>query len=217
MALRARSETRVRTKWVTHRKATGNPKHADFETGKIATVAARFPSLRCDVVSHNKSFLRQNHPLPLLLSLRPSSPPSSLSLSFSQPEIEADPYNATRGFFFAHMGWLFVKKHPDVARVGRTLSFADLEAGPVVMFQYSLGRWFSLFMCFVLPGLLARGLWGEDSWRPLWVAGALRYCAVMHCTWLVNSAAHILGDHPYDNDSWASENSLVSLFAGGEG
>lgn len=29
-------------------------------------------------------------------------------------EMDADPHNATRGFFFAHMGWLYVKKHPDV-------------------------------------------------------------------------------------------------------
>lgn len=27
-------------------------------------------------------------------------------------ETDADPHNATRGFFFAHMGWLLVKKHP---------------------------------------------------------------------------------------------------------
>ena len=29
-------------------------------------------------------------------------------------EEDADPHNASRGFFFAHMGWLFVKKHPEV-------------------------------------------------------------------------------------------------------
>ena len=132
-------------------------------------------------------------------------------------ETDADPYNARRGFFFADMGWLFVKKHPDVAKAGRKLCFADLEADPVVMFQYRLGHRFALPMCFVLPGLLARVLWGEDFWRAFWVAGALRYCVVLHFTWLVNSAAHLFGDHPYDHDSWASENSLVSLCAGGEG
>ena len=29
-------------------------------------------------------------------------------------ETDADPHNAKRGFFFAHMGWLYVKKHPAV-------------------------------------------------------------------------------------------------------
>lgn len=27
-------------------------------------------------------------------------------------ETDADPHNVTRGFFFAHMGWLTIKKHP---------------------------------------------------------------------------------------------------------
>jgi len=34
-------------------------------------------------------------------------------------ETDADPHNATRGFFFAHMGWLLVKKHPDVIEAGK--------------------------------------------------------------------------------------------------
>lgn len=34
-------------------------------------------------------------------------------------EQDADPHNATRGFFFAHMGWLYVKKHPEVGTVSR--------------------------------------------------------------------------------------------------
>lgn len=32
-------------------------------------------------------------------------------------ETDADPHNATRGFFYAHIGWLLVKKHPDVMEV----------------------------------------------------------------------------------------------------
>jgi stearoyl-CoA desaturase (delta-9 desaturase) len=33
-------------------------------------------------------------------------------------ETDADPHNATRGFFFAHMGWLLVKKHPKYVSCG---------------------------------------------------------------------------------------------------
>ena len=50
-------------------------------------------------------------------------------------ETDADPHNATRGFFFAHMGWLYVKKHGDVVKAGRELNFDDLKADPVVMLQ----------------------------------------------------------------------------------
>jgi stearoyl-CoA desaturase (Delta-9 desaturase) len=131
-------------------------------------------------------------------------------------ETDADPHNAQRGFFFAHMGWLYVKKHPEVIAAGRTLDFSDLERDPVVMFQDRADPWFALFMCFMFPGLIAKYGWGENFWVGFWVAGALRYCFVLHCTWLVNSAAHMFGDHPYDN-SWPAENPMVSILSVGEG
>ena len=115
------------------------------------------------------------------------------------------------------MGWLYLKKHPDVVKAGRALNHADLEADSVVMFQERVDPWFALFMCFVLPGLVAGHAWGEDFWHGVWVAGALRYCIVLHFSWLVNSAAHMFGDRPYDPESWASENPVVSIGALGEG
>jgi stearoyl-CoA desaturase (delta-9 desaturase) len=60
-------------------------------------------------------------------------------------------------------------------------------------------------------------LWGDNFWHGYWVAGALRYCCVLHFTWLVNSAAHLQGDHPYDPKMWPAENPLVSIAAIGEG
>mmetsp|Transcript_29311 Transcript_29311/g.47634 ORF Transcript_29311/g.47634 Transcript_29311/m.47634 type:complete len:355 (+) Transcript_29311:108-1172(+) len=132
-------------------------------------------------------------------------------------ETDADPHNATRGFFFAHMGWLFVKKHPDVIKAGRELDFSDLDADWTVMFQKKTDPWFTLFMCFVFPALVGTFGWGEDFWTGFYVAGALRYIYVLHATWLVNSAAHLYGDHPYDPQSWPAENPFVSLGALGEG
>jgi stearoyl-CoA desaturase (delta-9 desaturase) len=132
-------------------------------------------------------------------------------------ETDADPHNATRGFFFAHMGWLLVKKHPDVIKAGRELDFTDLLEDPVVMFQKKLDPWFTLYMCFVFPAQIASRFWGEDFWNGFFVAGALRYVAVLHFTWMVNSAAHLYGDHPYDVLSYPAENPFVSLVAVGEG
>eukprot|EP01035_Chromulina_nebulosa_P020510 gene20510-26604_t len=131
-------------------------------------------------------------------------------------ETDADPHNATRGFFFAHVGWLLLKKHKAVIEAGKELNFDDLVNDPVVMFQKDLDPWFNLFMCFVFPGLVCM-LWGDSFWNGYWVAGALRYIIVLHFTWLVNSAAHFFGDHPYDPKSWPAENPLVSLGALGEG
>jgi len=131
-------------------------------------------------------------------------------------ETDADPHNATRGFFFAHMGWLLLKKHPDVIEAGKKLIYDDLVEDKVVMFQKRYDPWFALFMCFVFPGILCT-LWGDNFWNGYWVAGALRYIFVLHITWLVNSAAHLYGDHPYDSQLWPAENPIVSFLAVGEG
>jgi len=132
-------------------------------------------------------------------------------------ETDADPHNATRGFFFAHMGWLFVKKHRDVVKVGRELDFTDLLEDPFVMFQKKLDPWFTLYMSFVFPAQIASHFWGEQFWNAFFVAGGLRYTCVLHFTWLVNSAAHLYGDHPYDLLSYPAENPFVSLCSVGEG
>merc|ERR1712216_933971 len=132
-------------------------------------------------------------------------------------ETDADPHNAMRGFFYAHMGWLYVKKHPEVVRAGKELDFSDLHEDPVVMFQKKLDPWFALYMCFVFPAQIAVKFWGESFWPAFFVAGAFRYMLVLHFTWMVNSAAHLFGDHPYDVVSYPSENPYVSFFAVGEG
>ena len=131
-------------------------------------------------------------------------------------ETDADPHNAKRGFLFSHIGWLLIKKHNDVLEAGSKLQFDDLLADPIVMFQKALDPWFALFMCFFFPAILCT-LWGDSFWNGFWVAGALRYVYVLHITWLVNSAAHLYGDHPYDPTIYSAENPIVSFLAVGEG
>lgn len=50
-------------------------------------------------------------------------------------DTDADPHNAARGFFFSHMGWLMIRKHPDVRRRGGGVDLSDLEQDGAVMFQ----------------------------------------------------------------------------------
>ena len=59
--------------------------------------------------------------------------------------------------------------------------------------------------------------WGESFWNGFFVPGAFRYMWVLHCTWLVNSAAHLWGDRPYDPNSNPAENRLVAIASIGEG
>ena len=59
-------------------------------------------------------------------------------------ETDADPHNATRGFFFAHMGWLYVKKHKRVVEAGRDLNFDDLKVGAPAAWPFSTCNFFFL-------------------------------------------------------------------------
>ena len=132
-------------------------------------------------------------------------------------ETDADPHNATRGFFFAHCGWLLIKKHPEVVQAGRELDMSDMLADPVVVFQKKTDPWLNVYMCFIFPAQVASFFWGESFWNAFWVVGFLRYTVVLHFTWMVNSAAHLYGDHPYDTASYPAENPIVSWVTGGEG
>lgn len=50
-------------------------------------------------------------------------------------ETDADPHNATRGFFFSHVGWLLCKKHSEVISKGKRIDISDLMSDPVLAFQ----------------------------------------------------------------------------------
>jgi len=39
-----------------------------------------------------------------------------------------------KGFFFAHVGWLLVKKSPELVEAGKKIDVSDLLADPVVRF-----------------------------------------------------------------------------------
>ncbi|KAI1894128.1 hypothetical protein AGOR_G00112630 [Albula goreensis] len=132
-------------------------------------------------------------------------------------ETDADPHNAVRGFFFAHIGWLLVRKHPDVIERGRKLELADLKADKVVMFQKKYYKSSVVVMCFGIPMLVPWYLWGESLWVGYFIPGLLRYTIVLNATWLVNSAAHMWGNRPYDINIHPRENKFVTFSAIGEG
>ncbi|CAH4001305.1 unnamed protein product [Pieris brassicae] len=50
-------------------------------------------------------------------------------------DTDADPYNASRGLFFSHIGWLLVRKHPDVKKYGKNIDMIDIYGNPVLRFQ----------------------------------------------------------------------------------
>lgn len=131
-------------------------------------------------------------------------------------ETEADPHNAKRGFFFSHMGWLCVRKHPRVMSAGKTISMDDLKEDGLVMFQHRHYLAFFTLFAFFIPTVIPKILWGESLFTAYFIS-VLRYVSVLHATWLVNSAAHMFGMKPYDKRIGPVENMAVSFLAMGEG
>lgn len=132
-------------------------------------------------------------------------------------ETTADPHDATRGFFFSHVGWLLVRKHPDVLSKGKTIDLSDLMEDPVVRFQRRHYLLLMVTMCFVIPALAPWYLWGEPLWHAFVVCSLTRYCFTLNMTWLVNSAAHMWGNRPYDRHISPRQNLVTIVGAHGEG
>lgn len=131
-------------------------------------------------------------------------------------ETDADPHNAKRGFFFSHIGWLCVRKHPKVISAGKTINMTDLASDSLIMFQHKHYMLCFLSSAFILPTLIPALAWGESLVTAYFIA-VLRYVSVLHFTWLVNSAAHMYGMKPYDKTIGPVENMGVSVVALGEG
>lgn len=132
-------------------------------------------------------------------------------------ETDADPHNIKRGFFFAHMGWLCCKKHPDVREKGKVIDMSDLEANPLVMFQHRHFWWLSALITVLIPTMIPVYFWGERFWTSFVFSFMIRYLISLHSTWLVNSAAHYYGSRPYDAKIEARESPYVIYNGLGEG
>lgn len=132
-------------------------------------------------------------------------------------ETDGDPVNSKRGFFFSHCGWLMCRKHPDVAIKGRGIDISDLTSNPVLAFQHKYYMPLMFLACFVLPTWIPVYFWGETVGNAFIVDGVTRWIFGLHCTWLINSAAHMFGTKPYDRRLNPSNNDWVSMATFGEG
>ncbi|XP_046602986.1 acyl-CoA Delta-9 desaturase-like isoform X2 [Neodiprion virginianus] len=132
-------------------------------------------------------------------------------------ETDADPHNSNRGFFFAHVGWLMMRKHPEVIRRGRQVDMTDVLSDPIVQFHQRYFWQMKLLFCFVIPIVVPVYFWNETWYISIMSQIFIRYIAGLNFTWLVNSAAHMWGTKPYDSGISPVENLSVAIVAMGEG
>jgi len=132
-------------------------------------------------------------------------------------ETDSDPHNVNRGFFFAHIGWLFLTPHPDVVERRKHVDMSDLEADPIVMFQKKYYPIFFFLFVIALPVFIPVYFWNESLWISFFINFNFRFAITLNIAFFVNSVAHLWGAKPYDKTFKSVESLAVSIAALGEG
>lgn len=103
------------------------------------------------------------------------------------------PLALARGFWHAHMGWMFRREVTNYERFA-----PDLLADPdlrVVNRYFWLWITLSLALPTALGGVLSWSWWGAVT--AFFWAGLVRIAFLHHVTWSVNSICHMVGDRPF--------------------
>jgi len=125
---------------------------------------------------------------------------------------EKDPYAITRGFLWAHIGWLLFK--PLEAR-RNPVKAGDLLKDPMIIWQDKWWMLMGILAGYVLPAVIA--LAWHDLWGGLLIAGFLRAVINHHSTFLINSLSHCFGKQTYSDKHSARDNLFTAILTFGEG
>nr|XP_022900750.1 acyl-CoA desaturase 1-like [Onthophagus taurus] len=137
-------------------------------------------------------------------------------LNYQNSETDADPHNSNRDFFFAHIGWLMMKKHTEVIRKGASIDMSDIKNDPILVWFDRNISYLMILFCFLIPCTFIR-YYLEESWFWSFLTQLGRYVILLNGIWLVNSAAHLYGNKPYNKTINPRENLFVSIVSTGEG
>lgn len=131
-------------------------------------------------------------------------------------DTEKDPYNANRGFWFSHMGWMIMKQ--DYSLLGK-VDVSDYKCDEVIQFQHRHFFKMAMVSGVILPTLICGLGWGD--WLGGYFYAALAKVAfVHHGTFFINSLAHtsMFGATQNYSDRHTSHDSFVcALVTFGEG
>jgi stearoyl-CoA desaturase (delta-9 desaturase) len=127
---------------------------------------------------------------------------------------EPDPYDISRGFWHAHIGWILFRLKPE----SPMSVVKDLQADKLVMWQHNHYVKIAMVVGFVIPTVLGYFLGGwNGALGALLMSGIARIVFVHHMTFFINSLCHTLGSRPYDKKVSARDSALMAVFTFGEG
>ena len=130
-------------------------------------------------------------------------------------DTENDPYSATKGFWYSHMGWVMIDEENfqnDFSNV------KDLQSSKIIMWQHRNIFLIGAISGIILPALIGFLIGGIATGIGCLVWGGLvRTVFVHHGTFLINSAAHIWGTQPYSEENSSRDSFWLAFLTFGEG
>ena len=128
---------------------------------------------------------------------------------------EDDPYSATRGFWYSHIGWILVE---DENFANNFSNVKDLQQSKIVMWQHRNVFLIGALSGLILPAIIGFAVGGLTGLVGCFVwAGLARVVFVHHGTFLINSAAHIWGTQPYSEENSSRDSFWLAFLTFGEG
>ena len=136
-------------------------------------------------------------------------------------DTDDDPYDITKGFFWAHIGWLMFNPNPEPPMD----KVQDLLKDPLVAWQSRWINHIAVVVGFALPTALgylyAIGSGVMEPWvgalGGFLIPGVARITLVHHGTFCINSLCHLIGDRPYSTECTARDSWIAAIFTMGEG
>ena len=121
-----------------------------------------------------------------------------------------DPYSIKKGFWYAHVLWLFDRERKIDEKVVQ-----DLLKNKRIMFQHKYYGWLLLALNVMVIGIVG---FATGDFLGAFVFGFLvRTFIVHHTTWSINSFAHTIGSKRFSKEQSAVDNWLVAFITFGEG
>jgi stearoyl-CoA desaturase (delta-9 desaturase) len=118
-----------------------------------------------------------------------------------------------RGFWFAHLGWMFQAKPANLGHYVKDLSRSKWLRAVSGLFPVWVAAGLLLP---ALLGWLLLGGWAGAVLGLVW-GGLVRVFLLHHVTWSVNSVCHLWGGRPYPGRDQSRNNFVVGVLSLGEG
>ncbi len=124
----------------------------------------------------------------------------------------SSPIALTKGFYHAHLGWLFDRDLTNRERFAPDLvNDPDIQRVDRMFIVLSLA---SIGVPALVGGLATLSLWGALTC--LFWAGLVRIAVLHHVTWSVNSICHMFGERPFNSRDRAANFWPLAVFSFGE-